>query len=546
MGSASYDESDANSERIAMIVIGLVIAAGLGFLAFHFADMLQAFGGGRILYALTGLLASIIVLCFGIFSILQNMYMSSDIEILITLPFSSMEIAILRVLSYLQKALIFTVICLIPVQVGISIRYMQPLSVYIVVLLSCIMIPVFITGVIAAIVILIMSFITLLRNIQILRYIGAFFGFLAILAYYFFASNEEIDVKEVFNVAADISQKWKYSVPVVGLSQTYLSDGSVLYLLGALLLTVLVAVVFLFLADKFYLRGALNMQNAKVGKELSDAVFEKLCRQKKPIDALVSKEYRLVRRNPAYFTQNFLYGFLWPVVVLVMMKKLIPLFMTLFNSNASGNGSYMNWGDFDTFVFMTFILSVAITFIAWIPLFAETLAFSSLSREGNDFFIMKQIPVSYKDQLEAKRKMATRFSHITITGYVFILLVLMAILVKLPFYYIIIPVILTALFTEEYVAMDMLLGIRDANVSWSNEKTAATKSSTAVVLLAFVQLLVPGALAYAIGGPFFEMLPGVLKLLPLFIVAIVLILLRILLVKRIYISGEKKIRRLRF
>ena len=542
----SGEAENAKGEKNFGLTLRILAAGGLGYLGYRFADFFQSFGGGSTLYLLTALLASALVLGIGIVSLLKNMYMSSDIESLITLPFSSEEIAILRVLSYLQGAVINTVVLLIPIQVGFSVRYVQPISVYAAVVLSCIMIPVFVTGVLASVIIALMAFVTLMRNLEVLRYIGAVFGFAAALGYFFLTGMGEIKADEIFSQAAAFSEKIKNYNPVAGLTQTYLETGSVLYLLCALLLTAAAVGVFLIASRALYLRGALNMQSARIGKRLRDSDFDRYCRKKTQIDALTRKEYRMVRRNPVFFANNFLYGFLWPLVVLILMKKVVPIFTTLIDQIQTAENGASFWTDPATFTVVTPIMCAAATFIVWIPLISETLAYSALSREGKSFFVMKQIPVTYKDQLKAKLRMADRFAQVTTTGYSIILLLLFAIIIGMPAYYIVIPLVMIVLYTAEFEAADLLLGIHAADVSWDNEKQAATKSKTMVAMIDILQLAVPALFGVLAVLPWYAGLPAVAQLAGVLAVGVALLFLRVLLVRKIYTSGEKKIRRLRF
>ena len=539
------DQKGSGGTKSAIWIVRLMIAVLLGFVGFRFADAIQTVGGGAVIFRMTGLVAGVVALCLGIFTLLKNMYMSSDIELLITLPFSSREIAILRVITCLLKSFIYTVILVLPVQIGLSLVFVQPAAVYIASILSCVLIPVFVTAAVSVLVMLVMAFVTLLRNIQVLRYIAAVLAFLGILAYYFFYGSDQAAVSTMFSAAANLTEKWSYAIPVVGLLQGYLA-GSALNLLWAVLITAAAAALFLLGADKLYLKGALNMQNAKTGRSLTDEAFEKLCRKKKPVDALIAKEYRMVRRNPAYFTNNFLYGFLWPLIALLVMRRIVPDLLSSVADTQGGFSLPEYLAQPETFAFLTPILCAVITFVVWMPLMGGSFAFSSLSREGKSFFIMKQIPISYRDQLKAKRKMADRFAQLTTTAYVLVLLVLLCIIIGMPLYYIIIPVILTALFSAEFVAADMLAGIKGANVNWDDERIGAGKSTGLVLAVDLLQLLVPGGILAVMFLPGYETLSIAMQIVIVLLFAAVLAVLRVIFVRQIYIAGEKKIRRLRF
>lgn len=536
-------DDKGGSKSILYIIIGVVVAILLGAAGYKFADIIEVVGGVSATLSFGGFVAGVVMLALGFFTMINSMYMSSDIELLITMPLSSFEIVILRIISFLKLAYGVCLAVIIPINLGYSFVKTTTAIEWTAIILVFILEPIFMTMITATVIILIMSLVKLFRNMDVLRYIGIIAAFVLLCAYFYFSGgdNKSIDATSIITQVAQFGATTKYVVPISGFLVDFLLTSSVIDILIDLAIMVGVVLLFVFVAKTLYLQGALNMQNTAIGgKILDDEALRKASTKKDVLKALISKEFKLVRRNPTYSLNNFIIGFLWPILAIVLFRTLASSVMATFAAQeATMSQTYLN-------IEFTLYVSAALIFIILIiPMLYSTIAYSSLSREGKSFPVMKQIPVPYEVQIKAKLSIAERLHQITTTLYVAIITIVLDIIYNVPVYYALIPVVITFFTVEVFIYADMLAGYKGATVNWDDEKTAASKNNAGLIVmyimvaLAMVILLIGGANVFPNDQPM------LMLIIPAVITA-VMVVLRVVLKKSVFKKGEKKIRSLRF
>lgn len=536
------DKGDS-SKMFMFIVGGVMISFILGYVGYKFADSIDMMGGVPVILSVSGLVAGIAVFALGFFSLINSMYMSSDIELLITLPLSSTQIVFLRLLSFLGLAFGVGFVAIIPINIGFAVATSVGIISWVSIILEFIFVPVFATFITASVVILLMSVVRIFRNVDVLRYIGIGVLFILLCLYFFFANsnNSHVEVNSLITILAGFGTTLQYVDPVSGFMSAFVTSGSIIDLLISIALLAASVLLFLIVAKFLYLEGALNMQSTSVsGKILNDEELNKACTNNGTYKSLVKKEFNMLRRNPAYSLNNFVIGFLWPILAIVLMYGTISSVTNMFTpSEGAQDPTTLSI----RFVIMSTCLIMFIMIL--IPMTYQSIAYSSLSREGNSFPIMKQIPVDYKIQIKAKLTVAERIQHIQTTGYVLLGTIIIYIIMGVPVYFAFCPALLAFTFTETAICMDMLNGYKNASVNWDNEKSIASKNSGAMfafyILSAFgVPIVCALGLFFAFdGNPY-------LGLIPMLVLAVIFGIIMIPLRKRVFVKGDRRIRTLRF
>ncbi len=539
----AVEDGRGGSKSILFMIIGIILAVLLGVAGYKFADDIESVGGVASMLSIGGFVAGVVTLCLGFFMMINSMYMSSDIELLITMPLSSFEIVILRIMSFLKMAYGIGLVFFVPINLGYSLVKHAGAMEWIAVVLELILDPLFVTLITATVIILIMSFVKLFRNMDVLRYIGIIAAFLLICIYFYLSSgdNNNVDTVSLITKVSEVGSKMKYVVPVSGFLVDFIVGSNIVSLLIDLAIMAGTVFIFVIVAKSLYLQGALNMQNTTIGgRILDDEAIRKASTKKDALKALISKEFKMVSRNPTYSLNNFVVGFLWPILAIVLFRTTAPSFAVIFAEEANTVSQ--------TFLHIKFTLYItaALLFIILIlPMLYSTIAYSSLSREGNSFPVMKQIPVSYASQIKAKLSIAERIHQISTTVYVAIIAVVLDIIFHVPVYYAIIPVVMTFVTVEVFIYADMLTGYKKATVNWDNEKSATEKNSGGLIFLylaaAFAMV---GAMIYAT-TVFPDDKPLLMLIIPA-VITIILVVLMVVLRRSVIKKGEKKIRTLRF
>lgn len=532
-----------SSKTFMFIIAGVLLSFIFGYVGYKFADSIEMMGGVPIILSVSGLVAGIGIFAFGFFSLINSMYMSSDIELLITLPLSSTQIVLLRLLSFLGLAFGIGFVAIIPISIGFAVATSAGIISWVSIILEFIFVPIFATFITASVVILLMSVVRIFRNVDVLRYIGIGVLFILLCLYFFFANsnNSHVEVNSLITILAGFGTTLQYVDPVSGFMSAFVTSGSIIDLLISIALLAASVLLFLIVAKFLYLEGALNMQSTSVsGKILNDEELNKACTNNGTYKSLVKKEFNMLRRNPAYSLNNFVIGFLWPILAIVLMYGTISSVTNMFTpSEGAQDPTTLSI----RFVIMSTCLIMFIMIL--IPMTYQSIAYSSLSREGNSFPIMKQIPVDYKIQIKAKLTVAERIQHIQTTGYVLLGTIIIYLIMGVPVYFALCPALLAFTFTEMAICMDMLNGYKNASVNWDNEKSIASKNSGA--MLAFYILSAFGVPIVCALGLFFAFDGNpYLGLIPMLVLAVIFGIIMVPLRKRVFVKGDRRIRTLRF
>nr|MCR4611992.1 hypothetical protein [Lachnospiraceae bacterium] len=415
-----------------------------------------------------------------------------------------------------------------------------------VVILELLLVPLFATAFTAALIIILMSVIRVFRNKDVLRYIGIALLFLLLCVYFYISGRGRgsgIDMNSVVSQIESYESTLQYIVPVSGFLVDFYVNKSIVSLLIALVI-VAAAVLLLYVVAKYlYLQGALNMQNTSIGgKILDEEELKKISQQKSPYKALVKKEMRSLRRNPVYTLNNFIIGVLWPIIAIIAFNgagKIISSIIVMKEQNP--DAMYVD--------LYAVIMEVALLLFLMmlIPCLYANIAYSSLTREGNSFPIMKQIPVAYDIQIKAKMAVAQRVLQFA-TVYVALFSLFLNWLMDVPIYYSIIPTLMSFLIINMFVCMDMIVGYKKASVGWDNEKKAVDKNSGLLIVLNL--LLAFGIPLFCAIGLFLAEKDGdgqpLIMLIPTAIATIIIAIVGVILRKQAIKKGEKRIKTLRF
>ncbi|HIR49524.1 MAG TPA: hypothetical protein IAB35_06050 [Candidatus Faecimonas gallistercoris] len=159
-----------------------------------------------------------------------------------------------------------------------------------------------------------------------------------------------------------------------------------------LLINAVAYVIFMMLADKLYIPGvkkiSSNAFNSK--KTLSQTLQE--AKKTNYIKTYLSKELKILTRTPAFFSNCILSNLLWPIIIILIyliqgQDNIIIEFVNHYKQQESLG---------------LLVVFISVFAISAILTTSNSIASSSISREGKHFPFMKYIPVDYKTQINIK------------------------------------------------------------------------------------------------------------------------------------------------
>lgn len=242
--------------------------------------------------------------------------------------------------------------------------------------------------------------------------------------------------------------------------------------------SVLIYLILLWLGQLIYLRGVMGLSETGSKRNKSNGLdLEKEVVKGSIIRTYTLVELKLLFRTPIYFINCVMINFLWPVFIILplifqpaeanMIHELSKIL------NKPGTEGMILAGSFAAALFLSATNGTAST---------------SISREGQQLFVKKYLPVSYRQQLNAK--ILSGF----ILGFVSVLIMFLfaVFMFKLPLWLGLLilsaawlPVLYTSL-------TGLLIDIYNPKLDWDSEQKAVKQNIN--VLYNMLAGIIPGAL----------------------------------------------------
>ena len=193
----------------------------------------------------------------------------------------------------------------------------------------------------------------------------------------------------------------------------------------------------------------------------------------------LKKEFKLLFKTPAFFSNCIIINFIWPffiglIVFLYDKTGNLKKILDLYHNN--------NYTVHLAFIIGVIILSILITAV-------NSIASSSISREGSSFFYMKVIPLSYKKQILLKTISSIIVSFIGL----FIYILVFAIIFKLGVVNTILYIILSFIAVLFISILGVYLDTINPKLVWDDEINALRGNHNVFINMAFA-IIISGVL----------------------------------------------------
>lgn len=478
-----------------MVLLAAALApmiAALAMLVGRLYAPLTAVGQQGILLGLGCALSSLLIFIFGIFYTINVYYFAQDVEFLLPLPLKPAEIlgakfTVTLIFEYLMQLLL-----LVPLLVTFGIKSGAGLNYYLIAALVFFSLPVIPLVLASLLAMVLMSYSSISRHKDRFRIWAGGLGLIAALGLQFLMQRTMVESKpedfiRILQQGENSLTGWAVRLfPGVKTAvQALLQQGAAagwLNLLLFLLLTGLFLLLLHLAGKALYFRGAVGgSESFAAHRALSASEMAGTGRRSGQFRSLVSKEFRLLVRTPAFFMNCVLINFIWPVMLLFTMgsgqqedieglRKLVGGGVPLSTLLLAGVGAAM---------------LVAGTSGA---------SASGISREGGQFFAAKYLPAPYMTQIKAKMAVAFMLAW---TGFA-LLLGVVAVLFHLPPAHIALLLLASLPAIALPVLAGMLLDIQFPKLIWDNEYRAVKQNMNIVLLMVFSGLAGGGCIWLAI------------------------------------------------
>ena len=390
-------------------------------------------------------------------------YYSKDLEFVIPLPIKTIEILIAKlntviVIMYFLEAMFL----LIPlVMYGILVT--QSLLFFVSVIITLITFPIFFATAISTIMLFIMKLAKYVKNqdkfqlvmVFILTFIITFAGMTYGEQIILKKGPENLNKLQTIDIKVDeINKIFVVINPIIKLLE---NKNYLINLIKIIIIILIPIILFILLGKKLYLKNILQNKNIKIKNKIINKNKFKL--KDKTIE-YIKNEIKKILNNPSCFMQLiFQYAF---VVFVVIM------FLNIFTGtyiDQIKESKLIESMAFDDFKFQSILIVVGTLQLIFI---FSNLSITAISREGNNAYFMKYIPMSLYKQFKLKTLPQIFLNTIVIV------LILNTIYLKIPeiaFYYYIIAFIIAMILNILNSYIMVLIDLKNPNLNWTNQES---------------------------------------------------------------------------
>ncbi len=502
----SKKKRGALSNGVLAFVIFVVVALAMGFAYLGTAQQFNEIGHPEYVLVIGLMLASFLVLMMTVYDSQNQYYKNKDYDLLASMPIKNWSIITAKYLSSYFVSLFYGFLIVFPAFVIYFIFCPITIPAVIYTILSFFFIPTF-TQLIGSLIAYLVSLITLkMTNKKIVSNVLTIIFTIGLVAFIYLANSNLMQ-----NLFVGGFPLWiKIVFPHIYFLFNAITSGSFLQYLAFLALTMTFALISISIITIGYkkINSSLSThkrKNNKPLKYLSD----------KPFFSLFKKEGRTFFNSPTYFIN----GLMGPVMVIVLAVSM-----------SLGAGEI--YGTFEAFP-SEFFTAMFICFSSMcLGIGVPTSA--SISMEGKKFYLLKSLPISYKNIINAKLffNLALSLPFVLVASTIFVIISPCNAVEVLLIY--LIPLISAVTFS----GLGLLTNLKWPKLDWNSETQAVKQSMSLFVsmMTSIVVSLIPFLVYFIL----FAQISSVLSFAEYFAICLAFItLLGIIIYTLLYTVGKK-------
>lgn len=464
----------------AVFGIMLPMAFLIGVIIYDLTNRLMIVGSGQNAAELFLHIVAVFSFVFGLNVIFSVFYFSGDIESLLPLPLKSSQIIASKFTAALISESIMEFILIIAVFAGYIIAAGLPWYTWLIAVFGMLTLPVVPLAYCAVICMLVMLITGFIKNKDTVNKLTGLLTFAVIIGMIILVSNSGgIDSEHLVSAISDPNNVLLSVMNVIFphihfLLESMITNTAVnlLYYIGINGLSV---AIFMIIAEAFYFDTVAGVSKSAAAKSKSIEKSISSVRSGRPTVSYLKKEFRLLFRTPAYFMNCVLINLIWPlflylIYVLQGKTSFLDSFIDGIHSNNEECILY--------FVLGVSALSVLVTA-------ANSIASSSLTREGSHFAFVKYIPLSYMAQINVKACVSIIISGAGMIIYIIAAAIFLGIGVKFTIFCCIISLLSVIFATYFGIFMDSV----NPKLIWDSELNALRGNYNIFFNMAMAMLL---------------------------------------------------------
>ena len=337
------------------------------------------------------------------FSIIQTvitslniLYFSKDLDFLLPLPISSIKIIISKLICLIISQYIMLGLLILPgiVVYGylLNLNYLY----YVISTLALLTFPVIPVALVSGIVTLIMRFTKIIKNKDFVQYLTIVLTIFLIIAIQSLSggtgtvSPEEIagNLLKTNGLVVNFSKSFFNITLIMDSILNYNNAEGAINIFLFVLISIIIFVVISYLISKIYVKTVISLSTVK-NKTIQKVNIDKDIKDNSSLVSYVSKEIKILIRNPIFFMQCLLPSIIFPIIIgvpAILGLEDAGISLSLFSQDL---GVVIN----SSFGIMCAIVAIIFTY-AFNPV-----SVTAISRDGENAVFMKYIPLDFKTQI---------------------------------------------------------------------------------------------------------------------------------------------------
>ena len=431
-----------------------------------------------------GLLLTIQFICifsmiFGFNIILNTFYFSGDIEHVLPLPIKPKKLISSKFTAVLISESVMEFLFLLAALIGFMIVNGFNIITIIMSIIGVFTLPILPLVYCGIIALIIMRFTKLIKN----RNNGLTLVLLGIIIVLGMIAIGYLNNDNIINFVSQLATGqikfldiMNYIFPSTYFLVNAIATNSIGSFIIYLLITAFAYIVFMMLADKLYIPGVKRISNNAIHHKESVAAVLSTTKKKNKQLSYLKKELKLLMRTPAFFSNCILSNLLWPIIIILiyLIQGQDNIILEFINHYKQGESLGL------------LVIFISIFAISAILTTANSIASSSISREGKHFPFMKYIPLEYKTQINIKALTSAIISF----GFNFIYLCIICYFIEAPWIDYIVFMIISLLSCLFFTYLGIYLDTINPKLVWEDELNALRGNENTFFSMAISMIIV--------------------------------------------------------
>ena len=427
-----------------------------------------------------------------LFSAVNVLYFSKDLEYLLPLPINPSKILMAKWNVLVISNYIIEIFIVLPALILYGIMLDQGVLYYLYVALVFVLLPVIPVILISFLMSILMRFTNFIKNKDFVQYLTVAITLLIVIGVQFIGTGEQITEAEVYEMLTKTNGVVEYmskAFSTITVSLKALINSENLSGLINIVILFVVTVIFYILLAKFSSKMYIKSEKSSLSNRIKRKENLKISgyKQNSKVGSYIKKEFLNLIRNPIFCMQCILPPILFPFIFA------IPIYLEI-SKDEVVTSEFMQVAN--SFLASPAMLGIVLAILGFIFMF-NFISATAVSRDSENAILMKTFPISLKKQTIYKMLPAVIMNVFPI---LFVLVVL-KLLVGVSYIYLGIITFLAMLvnFLVNYIGI--IIDLKNPKLNWSSEYTVVKQNMNIfylmVVVLIEVGILVLSAFKFS-------------------------------------------------